>query len=73
LTGLVTVASLLLLALGPVSWIFAQSTESIVFMGILHLAFWFFALAYGLQYIKKSARASPARRRGAAAPRTPRE
>ncbi len=54
LAGLITVASLLLLAFGPVSWIFAQSTDSIIFMGGMHLVFWFIALAYGLQYVKKS-------------------
>lgn len=54
LTGLITVASLLLLAFGPVSWIFSQSTESIVFMGAMNLVFWFIALAYGMQYIRKS-------------------
>lgn len=52
LTGLVTVASLLLVAFGPVSWIFAQSTGSILFMGVMNLAFWLIALAYGLQYLK---------------------
>lgn len=53
LAGLVTVSGLLLLAFGPVSWVFAQSTESIVFMGVLHLVFWAIAVYYGLQYLKK--------------------
>jgi hypothetical protein len=54
LSGLVTVAALLLLALCPVSWIFAQSTESIVFMGFLNVVFWLIAAYYGLQFLKKS-------------------
>ena len=54
LAGVLTIGSLLLLAFGPVSWIFSQSTESIVFMGFLHLTFWGIALYYGLQYLKRS-------------------
>lgn len=54
LAGTITVTSLLLLAFGPVSWIFAQSTQSIIFMGVLHLVFWGIALAYGLQYLRRA-------------------
>lgn len=52
--GVVTVSSLLLLGLAPVSWVFAQSTESVVFMGVLYLAFLIISLHYGLQYMRRS-------------------
>lgn len=54
LSGVLTVSGLLLLAFGPVSWIFSQSTESIVFMGFLHLLFWTIAVYYGLRYLRQS-------------------
>jgi hypothetical protein len=54
LTGMVTVTGLLLLAFGPVSWVFSQSTNSIAFMGFLHMAFWAIAVYYGLQFLRRS-------------------
>jgi len=54
LTGTVTVSSLLLLAFGPISWLFSQSTESLVFMGLLHLIFWGIAINFGFQYLKNA-------------------
>ncbi len=47
LTGTIALAGLLLVGFGPVSWVFSQSTESVAFMGGLHLLFWIIALYYG--------------------------
>ncbi len=43
--------SLLLIGLAPVLWIFTQSTDSLVFLGILSLLFWGGSLAFGLGLI----------------------
>ena len=43
--------SLLLIGLAPVLWIFTQSTDSIVFLGILSLLFWGGSLGVGLALI----------------------
>jgi len=51
LAGLLAMASLLLLGFGPVSWIFSQSTESVGFMGFLHIAFWGIGVYYGLRFL----------------------
>lgn len=51
LTGTIALAGLLLLGLGPVSWVFSQSTESVAFMGGLHLLFWGVALQCGLRFL----------------------
>ena len=41
----------LLIGFAPVAWLFSQSTESIVWMGALHLAFWFIATGFGLRFL----------------------
>ncbi len=51
LAGTIALAGLLLLGLGPVSWVFSQSTESVAFMGGLHLLFWGIALQCGLRFL----------------------
>jgi len=45
--------SLLLIGLSPVLWIFTQSTDSIVFLGMLSLLFWGGSLVFGLSLIFK--------------------
>src|SRR4030095_13851568 len=40
----------LLIGFAPVAWVFSQSTESIVAMGVLHLVFWFVATWFGLRF-----------------------
>jgi hypothetical protein len=35
-----------------VAWIFSQSTESVVWMGMLHLIFWFVATLFGVRFLK---------------------
>lgn len=36
----------------PVAWIFSQSTDSLVVMGLLHLLFWAIGLWFGVRLIK---------------------
>lgn len=54
-TGL-GLASLLLMALAPVVWLFTQATESAAFMGALALGFWLIAIGFGLRLILRGAR-----------------
>jgi hypothetical protein len=64
LAGLLAMASLLLLGFGPVSWIFSQSTESVGFMGFLHLVFWSIGVFYGLRFVYGATRFSDGTRVG---------
>jgi len=43
LAGLLMLMTILLIGFAPVAWIFSQSTESLAWMGALHLIFWFIA------------------------------
>jgi len=52
LAGLLMLMTLLLVGFAPVAWIFSQSTESVAWMGTLHLAFWFVATLFGLRFLK---------------------
>ncbi len=56
LASSLTLVSLLLIGLAPVSWIFTQSTDSLAFVGFLTLIFWTIALGFGLSLIFKAAR-----------------
>jgi len=49
--GLLLLMTVLLIGFAPVAWIFSQSTESVVAMGALHLAFWFIATCFGLRFL----------------------
>jgi hypothetical protein len=49
--GLLTLMTVLLVGFAPVAWIFSQSTESVAWMGFLHLAFWFISTAFGLRFL----------------------
>ena len=44
-----TLTGLLLLGFAPVAWVFTQSTESVAFIGTLHLLFWLIATWFGLR------------------------
>jgi len=46
-------SALLLISFAPVAWVFSQSTDSIGFMGFLHLLFWMVALTFGLGLLSK--------------------
>jgi hypothetical protein len=49
--GLLLMMTLLLLGFAPVAWIFSQSTESVVAMGVLHILFWSIAAYFGLRFL----------------------
>ena len=44
-----TLTGLLLLGFAPVAWVFSQSTESVAFIGTLHLLFWSVGIWFGLR------------------------
>ncbi len=52
----ICLSSILLIGFAPVAWIFSQSTDSIVFMGTLHLLFWIIGIRFGLRLIDATAR-----------------
>jgi hypothetical protein len=52
LAGLLMLMTILLVGFAPVAWIFSQSTESVAWMGMLHLAFWFVATLFGVRLLK---------------------
>jgi len=52
----VALSALLLIGFAPVAWIFSQSTDSIPFMGALHLILWLIAIAFGLRLIGEMGR-----------------
>lgn len=47
----VGLAALLLIGFAPVAWIFSQSTDSVAFMGTLHLALWAIGIWFGLRLV----------------------
>ncbi|HEY5895214.1 MAG TPA: hypothetical protein VIT91_18490 [Chthoniobacterales bacterium] len=51
LAATLALAALLLIGFAPVAWIFSQSTESLVFIGTLHLCFWLIGLGVGLRLL----------------------
>ena len=48
---------LLLLGFAPVAWVFSQSTDSVAFIGTLHLLFWTIAAWFGLRLFSHMANA----------------
>jgi hypothetical protein len=50
LAGLLALATLLLIGFAPVAWIFSQSTDSVVAMGMLHVAFWIVSVGFGARF-----------------------
>lgn len=52
LAGLLMLMTILLIGFAPVAWIFSQSTESLAWMGGLHLVFWFVATLFGVRFMK---------------------
>ncbi|HEU6447657.1 MAG TPA: hypothetical protein VFV23_04385 [Verrucomicrobiae bacterium] len=52
LAGLLMLMTILLIGFAPVAWIFSQSTESLAWMGTLHLLFWLIATTFGLRFLK---------------------
>jgi len=60
-TGLLMLMTLLLIGFAPVAWLFSQSTESVAWMGALHLLFWFISTAFGLRFLENGFAQSKAR------------
>ena len=52
LAGLLMLMTILLVGFAPVAWIFSQSTDSLPWMGTLHLVFWFIATIFGLRFLE---------------------
>jgi len=59
--GLLLLLTLLLVGFAPVAWLFSESTESLAWMGFLHLMFWFIATAFGLRFLQAGFSHSQAR------------
>ena len=49
--GLLALMTILLIGFAPVAWLFSQSTESLAWMGALHLIFWGIAKVFGLRFL----------------------
>lgn len=49
--GMLMLTTILLIGFAPVAWLFSQSTESVNWMGALHLIFWFIAALFGLRFL----------------------
>jgi hypothetical protein len=52
----VGLGALLLIGFAPVAWIFSQSTDSVAFMGGLHLLLWAIGISFGLRLIEAMGR-----------------
>lgn len=50
----VALSAVLLIGFAPVAWIFSASTNSMVFMGFLHLAIWTIGTYFGLQLLYRA-------------------
>lgn len=52
LAGMLMLMTILLIGFAPVAWIFSQSTESLAWMGALHLLFWGVATFFAVRFLK---------------------
>jgi hypothetical protein len=59
--GLLMLMTILLIGFAPIAWLFSQSTESLNWMGALHLIFWGIATIFGLRFLKNGFAHSQAR------------
>jgi hypothetical protein len=59
--GLLMLMTILLIGFAPVAWLFSQSTESVAWMGALHLLFWFISTLFGLRFLENGFSHSKAR------------
>ncbi|HXT40394.1 MAG TPA: hypothetical protein VN887_10255, partial [Candidatus Angelobacter sp.] len=62
--GLTMLMTILLIGFAPVAWVFSQSTQSVVAMGALHLAFWFISTYFGLRFLNAGFNACQGRSTG---------
>lgn len=56
LVAAVCLSALLLVGFAPVAWVFSQSTDSVAFMGALHLVFWLVAVVFGMRLLADAGR-----------------
>jgi len=61
LAGLLMLTTLLLIGFAPVAWLFSESTESVGWMGTLHLLFWLVATVFGVRFLQAGFSQSHAR------------
>jgi len=59
--GLVLLMTILLVGFAPVAWLFSQSTQSLAWMGALHLSFWAVSTIFGLRFLNAGFAQSNAR------------
>lgn len=59
--GLLMLMTILLIGFAPVAWLFSQSTNSVNWMGALHLLFWGIATIFGLRFLTAGFAESQAR------------
>jgi hypothetical protein len=59
--GLLLLMTMLLIGFAPVAWLFSESTNSITWMGVLHVLFWFIATFFGLRFLENGFSHSHAR------------
>src|SRR5881296_1676741 len=59
--GMLMLMTILLIGFAPVAGLFSQSTESVVWMGVLHLVFWLIATFFGLRFLETGFSHSKAR------------
>ena len=59
--GLLMLMTILLIGFAPVAWLFSQSTESLAWMGFLHLLFWLIATVFGVRFLSAAFAHSNAR------------
>jgi hypothetical protein len=52
LSAVLALTALMLIGLAPVVWVFSQSTDSLAFIGTLHLVFWLISVAFGLRLLR---------------------
>lgn len=64
LCGALALAGLLLLGFAPAVWIFAESTDSFGFMGVLAIGAWLAALSFALRFLRTIATAAGANQQG---------
>lgn len=59
--GLLMLMTILLIGFAPVAWLFSQSTQSLPWMGLLHLLFWLIATIFGVRFLSSAFALSSAR------------
>lgn len=64
LAGALALAGLLLLGFAPAVWIFAESTDSLGFMGALAIGSWIVAVAFALRFLKSALLATGGTQKG---------